>query len=348
MVYKDQTKAKEAAKEYREKNRERIEKYRQDHIEKNRLYQEQYYANIIACGMAMILSGVINDKNTWHLYCQRKRCHKQYPYSDDFTDDMIFEKMKDGCVYCGDFADTIDRVDSNIDHVPDNCIGCCKSCNISKGNGDPNSFIRKAYFRTYGQYYDDIDDIWSDNKKKPSFHGANLISQKQQRDFTLTQDQWDLLIVGDCVYCQRSKPDKKWFGIDRIIPSKGYTIDNTVSCCHDCNNDKLDLTIDVMKKRNLNIARRLKKGVIDFFDCDTSLRTKNSSTKKVCAYGKVYSSYDIASNALVRNDRYITNCIYRKRHSDDIFEISDDFYEFAVETKLENITKKMYILFNRL
>jgi hypothetical protein len=36
------------------------------------------------------------------------------------------------------------------------------------------------------------------------------------------------------------------------------------------------------------------------------------------------------------------------RYFDDIFEISKEFYDFAVETKLENITKKMYILFNRM
>ena len=31
-----------------------------------------------------------------------------------------------------------------------------------------------------------------------------------------------------------------------------------------------------------------------------------------------------------------------------VSSISDDFYEFAIKTKLENITKKMYMLFNRM
>ena len=38
----------------------------------------------------------------------------------------------------------------------------------------------------------------------------------------------------------------------------------------------------------------------------------------------------------------------RKKYVDDIFEISEDFYEFAIINKLENITKKMYMLFERM
>lgn len=51
------------------------------------------------------------------------------------------------------------------------------------------------------------------------------------------------------------------------------------------------------------------------------------STKKVCAYGKVYASQNEASRALGKIDNYVCECIKYGRHSNEIFEISDEFYE---------------------
>jgi hypothetical protein len=319
---------------------------------KYQAYQEEYHANIICLGLSMILAGVINDPKIWHCYCNRKRRRAKQskkPFSDDFTDEIFFEKMKDGCIYCGDLADTIDRLNSSLGHTPDNCVGCCHPCNVSKSNGDPDSFVRRAYYRSRGKHFDDIKDIWSDNEIKPNINKSKSKSQKQQRPFTLTQDEWNALIIGDyCAYCHRSRPDNKWNGVDRIIPVDGYTLDNTVTCCHDCNVDKGELSVEDMKKRNENIARRLENRIIILFDCETSLRIKKYNEKKVCVYGRVYPSYINASKTLEKSYKYIANCLYYKRYPDDIFEITNEFYEFVMKNNLENITKKMYILFNRM
>lgn len=50
-------------------------------------------------------------------------------------------------------------------------------------------------------------------------------------------------------------------------------------------------------------------------------------SKKVCVYGRIYESHSDASRSLGRCNDYITKCIKRGTHSDDIFEISDEFYE---------------------
>jgi hypothetical protein len=292
MTYKDPAKLKAKNAEYNKNNKVQIS-----------AQKKVYYDNIISLSLSMIISGIIDDPKIWNLFCNKKRQGaNQYnqPFSDDFTDEIFFEKMKDGCFYCGDLADTIDRIDSNIGHTPDNCMGCCQPCNFSKGNGDTDSFIRKAYYRARGNYFDDMKDIWSDNKTKPYMSTSIKKSQKQQRPFTLSQDEWDTLIIADCVYCHRSRPINKWNGVDRVIPDNGYTSDNSVACCHDCNNDKGKLSVEDMKKRNKKIANRLEKGIIVLSGCEKSLLNKGDKGKKVCVYGKVYPSYEIASKALIK------------------------------------------------
>lgn len=353
MPYKDPEKRKKSCKNYYQDNKEFLKAKRAEWREKNKertnIKNAERYAYITAHAIAMILARVINEPEIWHLYCNRKKqSATNYPFSDDFTDEMMFDIMKDGCVYCGDLSTTIDRLNSKLDHTPDNCVGCCEPCNNSKGDGDPNSFIRKAYYRARGKYFDNVEDIWSDNETKPRLDIAKRYSQKQQRSLTLTQDEWNALIIADCAYCYRYRPKDKWNGIDRIIPDDGYTLGNTVPCCHDCNVDKWTYSIEDTKKRNENIANRLDNGDINLFECDIILRTVGDNGKKVCAHGKIYINKTKASQALKDNKWYVSSSLTRKKHTEEIFYISDEFYKFAEETNLENITMKMYILFDRM
>jgi hypothetical protein len=64
-------------------------------------------------------------------------------------------------------------------------------------------------------------------------------------EFDLSKEQMEILFKGKCFYCGREpykNMDKPKFygnytynGIDRLINTKGYTSDNTVSCCSQCN-----------------------------------------------------------------------------------------------------------------
>ena len=75
-------------------------------------------------------------------------------------------------------------------------------------------------------------------------------------EFTLSDNKFDELISGDCVYCgahpSEYQSDKKFNktdeifkrnGIDRIDSNKGYTDYNCVSCCEMCNRMKSDYTV---------------------------------------------------------------------------------------------------------
>jgi hypothetical protein len=118
-----------------------------------------------------IESGKIIDTQKWDHWCNKIKSSAKtnnHPYSDDFTNDVMFEMMIQRCFYCGDIATTIDRIDSKIVHTPENCVGSCYGCNKSKGTADPSTFVKKAYYRARGEYYDDDIDIWYVHKTKPS------------------------------------------------------------------------------------------------------------------------------------------------------------------------------------
>ena len=336
MPYKDP----DYLSKYREKNKEQIKRDASKYREDNRQH-----------AVESISSGTIVDKKKWNLWCnQIKGSAKQnnHPYSDDFTNDIIFDMMIKGCFYCGDVATTIDRVDSALDHTLDNCVGCCGPCNMSKGTSDSSTFIRKSYYMARGKYVDGVTNVWFINKTKPCMGHYKKNADKKKVSFELSKEKWNSLIKGDCEYCHRSP--STWFGIDRIVPENGYVDGNVVTCCFDCNLDKHVHDVKTTMARNEKISKRVDNGDLAIDEREHVILHKGTqkSSKKVCAYDKVYASQIEASRALKKSDNYISDCIYDGRYPKDIFYVSDDFYDFVVSNKLKNINKKMYMLFTRL
>jgi len=265
MPYKDPAKRKKQQKEYNEKNKERQREQRKKRYEndKERMIDSERKRHETRKQHAIdsITVDEIIDRYKWDMWCKNiKRCakNKKHPYSEDFTNDIMFEMMVQGCFYCGDIATTIDRIDSKLEHTIDNCIGCCHGCNISKGNADLSTFVRKAYYRVCEEYYDDDIDIWFVHKNKPRIDKYKKRANKQGVPFELTKEDFDILTNGNCTYCKRIPTT--WFGVDRVIPTEGYVLTNVVSCCYDCNIDKLEDDIDTMISRNERIITRVVSG----------------------------------------------------------------------------------------
>ena len=310
MPYKDPAKRNASQKEYYERNRERLKEQRKEigakYYEKNKdvisakrkecydenrekkkeYYQQNkericdqkrvYYDAITRNTYESILSGKIIDRHKWDLWCNAIKIdakRNKYPYSDDFVNDVMFDMMRQGCFYCEDIAMTIDRIDSKLEHTPDNCVASCHRCNMSKGVADPSTFMRKAYYRARGKYYDDDTDIWFVNKQRPRIDMYNTRAKKQEVSFDLTKEDFDMLTKGDCEYCERSPIT--WFGVDRGIPSLGYVIGNVVSCCFDCNVDKLNGDVESMFARNKRIADRVDAGELIITECEKVKLNKN-------------------------------------------------------------------------
>lgn len=117
-------------------------------------------------------------------------------------------------------------------------IGSIKSCGCKK-----MELVRAATKKYYVQkYLSPVEDKLFGNYKTQA--------KKHNRDFLLSKEEFDVIVNANCYYCGTS-PDhirgnktksvlKVLNGIDRIDSSKGYTTDNTVSCCPTCNRMKLD------------------------------------------------------------------------------------------------------------
>ena len=281
---REKEKKKEAGAKYYEKNKEKINTKKKEHYEENKEKKKEYYQknkerdiertihrleDLKQHACDSISTGSIIDRHKWDMWCNQIKCsarRNKQPYSVDFANVDMFERMLQGCFYCGSIATTIDRIDSKLEHTAENCVSSCHGCNISKSVADPSTFIKKAYYRTREKYYDNDSNIWFVYKRKPGFAQYKSNANKKRVPFDLTKEDWERLIKGDCAYCHRSPIT--WFGIDRVMPSLGYTLGNVVSCCFDCNLDKLEDDVDTMSSRNERIARRVDDGELIITECE--------------------------------------------------------------------------------
>lgn len=71
-------------------------------------------------------------------------------------------------------------------------------------------------------------------------------AEARGKSFHLTSDEFSVLVQGSCYYCgiepfqvrRRRKNELTYNGIDRKDNKQGYSIDNCVSCCPQCNYGK--------------------------------------------------------------------------------------------------------------
>jgi hypothetical protein len=135
--------------------------------------------------------------------------------------------------------------------------------------------------RSCGCYLKDVlaarslDPDWSSWARKPVVAGRNnaLGGYKRQARsrglaWELTGEDFDQLTSSDCYHCstppanvaRRKKYEGSAFiysGIDRLDNTLGYTRENSVPCCFDCNRYKLDLPYgewQMIKVRNLSLT----------------------------------------------------------------------------------------------
>lgn len=77
------------------------------------------------------------------------------------------------------------------------------------------------------------------------FMAYKRYAKKRNREFSLTKEEFLTIIVASCVYCARSLTQEyggknynglfRYTGIDRLDNAIGYTSNNCVACCKDCN-----------------------------------------------------------------------------------------------------------------
>jgi hypothetical protein len=121
-----------------------------------------------ACGhpAARVIGAAANAAYAWYR-CDARRKGKKRAVPFELTPEQFKALILRDCFYCGVeplqtikfpyetlFYNGIDRVDSNLGYVPENCVPCCKFCNYAKHNRSKEDFLtwlRRAYEHNYGK-----------------------------------------------------------------------------------------------------------------------------------------------------------------------------------------------------
>ena len=119
------------------------------------------------------------------------------------------------------------------------------------------------------------DNVSARSRKAPGHSIKNSIWNYYRRNaFTasiewgLTREEFMTLIFGECRYCGRTgvtTTRTKYGdslsnnGIDRVDSNRGYTSENSVTCCKACNQAKNDRTLSEFREWALLIAGRAEK-----------------------------------------------------------------------------------------
>jgi len=86
------------------------------------------------------------------------------------------------------------------------------------------------------------------NSKKLQYNIYKRTAGYKKLDFTITYDDYVNIVDKDCHYCGTIQ-EKGFNGIDRKDQTKGYLLDNCVSCCKMCNYMKGSCSDEVFIKR---------------------------------------------------------------------------------------------------
>lgn len=226
--------------------------------------------------------------------CNAKVAEREFSLSREEFEALIFLP----CKYCGINSGNItkcgketlhhngiDRIDSSIGYVKENCVACCKRCNQAKTDSKLEDFItwikkialNVEYIGTVpATLKEDVRPklIWvepvestvrknhASRKPERSLQGTLLRYYKRNArnrkiEFALSKAEFMSMTFSPCYYCKavdsmiistKYGASYRHNGIDRLNNKNGYSIENCVTCCRMCNNAKNDMTIEEFKE----------------------------------------------------------------------------------------------------
>jgi hypothetical protein len=79
------------------------------------------------------------------------------------------------------------------------------------------------------------DEIHRHKREEGRFAYVRRSALGKGKSWSLTKEQYEPLVVLPCAYCECENNVQAGIGLDRLDNSRGYDIDNVVSCCIECN-----------------------------------------------------------------------------------------------------------------
>ncbi len=270
----------EKHREYKKNNAEKIRKQKQEYRQKN-IEKLKNYSLIYR----------LNNKENLKAY-RREWRNKNLEKTKNYAKSAIgkFSKLKTdakarnliiqinfeeyfnlfynkSCFYCGkDNASGLDRIDNNQGYILENCVACCKNCNIAKSNYSVKDFISCSICVAilHGNFFEipveNISELWQNNcsnlvlpKSNDAFHKMKRNAKRRNINFQLTKCEYETYFFDkQCYLCNKMH----CVGIDRIDNNIGYIFSNCSACCYACNIGKLDNSKEEYIERCVRIAKR--------------------------------------------------------------------------------------------
>ena len=187
------------------------------------------------------------------------------------------------CYYCGITQERgfngIDRVNSSIGYINENCVSCCKMCNYMKGSLSLSVFIKRVnHILTYqnritGNLYPECFA----NHKKSTYNQYRNRAVKVGLEFCITPLQYNDITSQCCYICGKINDEFNENGMDRLDNNVGYLIENIKACCAECNCMKINYNFDDILEKFYLIHNKHNDSII--LNSETMLRNYRFSNK---------------------------------------------------------------------
>ena len=199
----------------------------------------------------------INSVELQYGVYSRSARDKNLDFKLSLTDFTILTEQS--CYYCGIMQERgfngIDRMNSEVGYVADNCVSCCQMCNYMKGSLSVDAFLGRVEHilthngRINGRLFPEMFPDYT----SASYTEYKNRASKKNLDFALSQDEYLSLITQDCYLCGKNSNSQHLNGIDRIDNNKGYMMDNVKPCCANCNYMKKNYILEDLFNKFIDI-----------------------------------------------------------------------------------------------
>jgi hypothetical protein len=193
-----------------------------------------------------------NSYESQYKVYERSAGLKNLEFSISF--DEYKEIVKIPCNYCGIIQNRgteefngVDRKNSAIGYVKDNCVSSCQMCNYMKNTVSVNVFINRVeHILSYNNHVNGsfFPELFGDHT--PNFNAYKYRASERKIDFSITKDDFKNVTERECYICGKQNTITHSNGIDRRDNNVGYLLENCSSCCGQCNYMKRNYEYDDM------------------------------------------------------------------------------------------------------